>query len=545
MTEMRQCPVCGQATDGRRCSRDDAATVRPVPSTAAAIGPGAVLDGRVRITEVIGAGGFARVFGAVDDLSGRELAVKVMSKAYIAADADNIRRFVREAEITSRLVHGNTIRVFDVGQTADGQLLLLMERLRGHTLTHRLRHLRHDQALMPPNEAVTIGVQVLNSLLEAHGSGLVHRDLKPDNIFLHRVSERGRIVKVIDFGIAHRDGSEMTQVGQVLGTPAYMSPEQARGSSIDGRADLYSLGIILYQCLTGRIPYPEEDNALMTMMHHVLSPIPDPREFRPELTEDFAAVIRRALAKEAQDRFADAGEMRTALRALRCFGITQRPAAVPVASAGTTARPRRAPRSAAQIALGRTRSAPPPSVRPSTPAAAAPAAAAAAGATLASPELRPAPPPPPSTGRAAPPPPPLRRLEAGGELLDFDALEIDDIDDFDDVDDILPIDDATAAPPPIPSAAAAPPPIPAAAAAPPPIPAAAAAPTPIPAAAVAPPPIPAAAVVPTPPPPPPRSASATSRLRLERRAPSPPRASPPPPLPSAEARPKVPHDPSV
>ncbi len=369
MDEVRQCPVCGESTEARRCPKDDAATVRTIASTAATIGPGAILDGRIRITEVIGAGGFARVYGAIDDISGRELAVKVMSKAYIASDADNIRRFVREADITSRLVHGNTIRVFDVAQTADGQLLLLMERLRGHTLTHRLRHLRHDHGLMPEPEAVTIAVQVLNSLVEAHGSGLVHRDLKPDNIFLHRVSATGRIVKVIDFGIAHRHGSEMTQVGQVLGTPAYMSPEQARGAAIDGRADLYSLAIILFQCLTARIPYPEEDNALMTMMHHVISPIPDPRAFRPELHEALAAILRRALAKDPNDRFATASEMRLALRAVnKVADAPRRPASGEPAGVGTLAagamptRPaRRLPRSAAQIALAKTSARPPPS----------------------------------------------------------------------------------------------------------------------------------------------------------------------------------------
>lgn len=396
--------------------------MRLLDCTAGEIRPGTVLDGRIAVGELIGRGGFAKVWGA-RDFNGTDLAIKVMSKAYVAADIENIRRFVREAEITSRLVHGNTIRVFDVGQTEDGQLLLVMERLRGHALTHRLRHLRYDKALMPVDEAIQIGVQVLSSLTEAHGAGLVHRDLKPDNIFLHRVG-KGRIVKVIDFGIAHRDGSEMTRVGQVLGTPAYMSPEQARGAAIDGRADLYSLGVILFQLFTGRVPFPDEDNPLMTMMHHVMSPIPDPREFRPELGEAAAELTMRALAKEAEGRFEDAGKMRDALRA--CLAPTGARSAAP-----RRERDRRAPRSAAQVAAARRRHAPPADRPPPLPSAAKSAAddvAVPVGAALvggvaigavalgAAPEVPPplpavVPPPLPSAipSQAIPPPPPSRR----------------------------------------------------------------------------------------------------------------------------------------
>ncbi len=368
----RVCPLCGAQTAARRCEVEGAPTVRPIGCDAASIGPGALLDGKVRIVEVIGAGGFARVYGAVDERTHAELAVKVMSKAYIASDPDNIRRFVGEAEITSRLTHGNTIRVYDIGQTADGQLLLVMERLRGHSLTQRIRDLRQTQQQMPIDEAVQIAIGVLNSLVEAHGGGLVHRDLKPDNIFLHRAGERGRIVKVIDFGIAHREGSEMTKVGQVLGTPAYMSPEQARGQSIDGRADLYAVGVILYQLLAGVTPFPEESNPLMTMMHHVLTPVPNLRAARPEVRPDLAALVTRALAKEPERRFADAAEMRTALRSLAGAGqvapagatrsdleaiaaVGASPAPAQVRRALGTSTERRAPRTSAEVALARSR----------------------------------------------------------------------------------------------------------------------------------------------------------------------------------------------
>ncbi|MCB9738018.1 MAG: serine/threonine protein kinase [Deltaproteobacteria bacterium] len=401
----RQCPVCGSATSARACAEDGAATVRLLDCTAGEIRPGTVLDGRIAVGELIGRGGFAKVWGA-RDFSGTDLAIKVMSKAYVAADIENIRRFVREADITSRLVHGNTIRVFDVGQTEDGQLLLVMERLRGHALTHRLRHLRHDKVLMAVDEAIQIGVQVLSSLTEAHGAGLVHRDLKPDNIFLHRVG-KGQIVKVIDFGIAHRDGSEMTRVGQVLGTPAYMSPEQARGAAIDGRADLYSLGVILFQLFTGRVPFPDEDNPLMTMMHHVMSPIPDPRAFRPELGEAAAELTMRALAKEAEGRFEDAATMRDALRA--CLAPASAPSTAP-----RRERDRRAPRSAAQVAAARRRHAPPVDRPPPLPSSVKTTAESVAVPVAALPE---APPPLPAAvplpatapSQAIPPPPPSRR----------------------------------------------------------------------------------------------------------------------------------------
>ena len=360
---LRICPICGERTAERTCPTEGAGTVRPIACDGAAIGPKVLLDGHIRVVDVIGAGGFARVYGGVDERTGVPLAIKVMSKAYIAADPDIIRRFVREADITSRLVHGNTIRVYDVGQTLDGQLLLLMERLNGATLTHRLRHLRHEYQLMPVEEAVHIANGVLSSLIEAHGVGLVHRDLKPDNVFLHRVGERGRIVKVIDFGVARREGSEMTRVGQVLGTPAYMSPEQARGAAVDGRADLYSVGVILFQCLTSRTPYPDEDNPLMTMMHHVLSPVPDPREFRADLDEALATIVLRALAKMPEERFADAAEMRIALRD-RGRGVVVKLATPqdPTHNANDATRTvgiRRAPRSIAQVATSRTRNNPP------------------------------------------------------------------------------------------------------------------------------------------------------------------------------------------
>ena len=357
-TPLRICPICGARTPARTCEVEGAGTVRPIACDGAAIGPNVLLDGHIRVVDVIGAGGFARVYGGIDERTGIPVAIKVMSKAYIAADSDIIRRFVREAEITSRLVHGNTIRVYDVGQTLDGQLLLLMERLNGATLTHRLRHLRHDREMMPVDEAIHIANGVLSSLIEAHGVGLVHRDLKPDNVFLQRVGERARIVKVIDFGVARREGSEMTRVGQVLGTPAYMSPEQARGSAIDGRADLYSVGVILFQCLTGRTPYPDEDNPLMTMMHHVLSPVPDPREFRADLDADLAAIVLRALAKTPEERFDDAAAMRSALRVRDRSVLPGPPPRDSMQNANDATRTvgiRRAPRSIAQVATSRTR----------------------------------------------------------------------------------------------------------------------------------------------------------------------------------------------
>ena len=314
---MRHCLNCGQYLKDRTCPTDGWPTLRVVRGTGAALGAGITIAGRYRLDDYIGAGGFAKVFGGVDMRTKQRIAVKVLSKAFNADNAEAAKRFVREAATTSTLTHGNTIRLFDYGQTQEGQLFLVMERLEGESLGAKLRLLREDGVQMETAAIVAIGSGVLQSLNEAHGRAMVHRDLKPENIFLHRIGKGRPIVKVLDFGIVRSEGSKMTQAGQPIGTPTHMSPEQAQGHAIDPRSDLYSLGVVLYECATGKLPFHEASSAWVTMLAHVTDPVPPILAVSPEREPELARVIEKSLAKKPDERWQNAGEMREALRGVQ------------------------------------------------------------------------------------------------------------------------------------------------------------------------------------------------------------------------------------
>jgi len=348
----RFCPLCGQDASARFCQRDGTATVARKRLQAGAIdyAPGHIVEGRYRVTGRLGCGGFGAVFSAVHTGTGQEVALKVL---HVDLSFDNtaiVRRFWQEAQITSQLRHPNTVRVFDVGQTEEGAFYLAMEHLRGETLTDLLdKRARHGRSLTEA-EARDIGVQMLRSLQEAHKAGLVHRDLKPGNVMLVQGDEGlGPLVKVLDFGIARRADSSLTGEGSALGTPAYMSPEQCRGIGVDARSDLYALGAMLFRCVTGRVPFADE-NALTVMFHHAETPVPDPRTVAPSpLSAGFARCIMRAMAKRPDERYADARDMREALQATAGHyeAPTQllEPLAEPARAAAATAAPSRPPRS--------------------------------------------------------------------------------------------------------------------------------------------------------------------------------------------------------
>ena len=311
---MRRCAICGDITKARKCPADGFPTLRIVEGSGREIVPGSTIGKRYTVTDLIGQGGFGKVFGVEDSRTGMKLAVKVLSPAFNAESEEATRRFVREANTTSMLTHGNTIRVYDYGQTQNGQLFLVMERLHGEPLSDRLHRFKEAERAMPAKEIITIGAGVLSSLHEAHGRGLVHRDMKPENIFMHRLGKR-EIVKVLDFGIVREKGSQMTQAGQPIGTPTHMSPEQAMGKEdIDGRSDLYSLAVCLYELAALRLPITWGANSLMTMMAHVTEAAAPLAQTAPELSEDLAAVIEKALGKDREQRFQSAQEMREAFK---------------------------------------------------------------------------------------------------------------------------------------------------------------------------------------------------------------------------------------
>ena len=273
-----------------------------------------VVNGRYRITGMLGRGGYGAVYAAEHTGTAQPVALKMLSVDPSTTDDDVVARFYREARITAGLTDVHTVRVFDVGQVEDGPLFMAMELLRGPELNKVIRSRETAGRRVLQAEAIEIALPILQSLAEAHKAGLVHRDLKPANIIIATMGDNQSVVKVLDFGIARTQDSELTTEGQALGTPTYMSPDQVRGKSVDGRADLYSLGVILFRMLAGRAPFRADDSFALAFMH-VQEEIPDLRKLCDDEVDDaMVDVIMRAMAKEPEDRFQSASEMHVALQ---------------------------------------------------------------------------------------------------------------------------------------------------------------------------------------------------------------------------------------
>ncbi len=270
---------------------------------------GRVVADRFEVKSLIGSGGMGSVYRARQVGLDRPVALKLL-KEEASWDPDTVTRFHREAKAMSLLQHGNTVRVFDFGQTSDGTLFLAMELLEGETLTKRLSR----EGCLDPILAIRVVQQVLRSLHEAHSKGIVHRDLKPDNIMLAGVDGHAEpVVKVLDFGIAKVFEGENqfdqleTQAGTVFGTPRYMSPEQAQGKSLDPRSDLYSVGVLLYQLLTGVPPFQDEE-AVVVMAKHIRDKPEPPIKVAPTrpISASLNKAVLKALEKDPAKRFQDA-----------------------------------------------------------------------------------------------------------------------------------------------------------------------------------------------------------------------------------------------
>ena len=273
---------------------------------------GDVVADRYRVTGVVGRGGFGAVYAAEHTGTHQAVALKMLT-AGGEDDSEASARFYREARITAGLSAPNTVRVFDVGRAQNGPLFIAMELLKGPTLEQVLKKLEAVGRIMSEQQAVRIAVSILNSLAEAHAAGLVHRDLKPANVMLAHVTGGEPVVKVLDFGCSSTIDSNLTVEGTVLGTPGYMSPEQCRGEHVDGRSDLYALGVILYRCTTGRLPF-EGEQPLTLIYKHASEPVPDPREVSTHAVSDLmATVLLQSLEKKPDARFRDAQKMRRVL----------------------------------------------------------------------------------------------------------------------------------------------------------------------------------------------------------------------------------------
>ncbi len=301
----RICSQCGLRTDDEVCPDDGTTTeqIRSHTQFPGRLQNGYMLRDQYRVEGLVGVGGMGVVYKAVHNITHQPVAIKVLWQD-LANNPQEVRRFTREARAASILTHPNTVRVYDFGRDERSDAIyMVMEFLVGRKLSDLLS----ETPVLPPTRAVHITAQVCKSLEEAHSKGIVHRDLKPDNIFLQDVAGEKDFVKVLDFGLAkfvkgNFERDNLTKTGYVVGSPEYMAPEQAIGSSVGPAADLYSLGIVLYEILTGDLPFDAVSTA-QVLRKHIMDRVPDmPEGIRNNIPPKLETVVLRCLEKDPADR---------------------------------------------------------------------------------------------------------------------------------------------------------------------------------------------------------------------------------------------------
>jgi len=306
VSALKICPQCGTEyeLDQRFCPKDGS-TLKT--QNAAGDLVGSIIADRYHVLKKLGEGGMGTVYLAEHVKMGRKSAVKVMNPGMVN-DADAISRFNREAANASKISHPNVAAVYDFGETSDGLIYLAMEFIEGPSLTSVIK----DAGALSAPRAAEITRQASEALAVAHDMGIVHRDLKPDNIMLAKARDGADIVKVVDFGIAkaaNNEAQKVTKTGLVVGTPEYMSPEQLAGDKLDGRSDTYSLALVSFNMLTGKLPFPGETVQESMIMRLTDSPRPL-SEMKPDVAwpPQLQTVMDKALQRDAADRYQTAAE---------------------------------------------------------------------------------------------------------------------------------------------------------------------------------------------------------------------------------------------
>src|SRR5579875_2159737 len=268
--------------------------------------PSEMIDGRYRVLSRLGAGGMADVFLAEDEQLSRQVALKLLHRRF-AEDPGFVERFRREAQAAASLQHPNVVSVFDRG-SFESTYYIAMEYLQGRTLKRLIR----EEAPLETSRAIDLTIQMLKAARFAHRRGVIHRDLKPHNVII----DDNDHVKVTDFGIARAGASDMTETGSIMGTAQYLSPEQAQGHAVSAPSDLYSIAVVLYEMLTGRVPFDGESPVSIALKHVSEAPVP-PSQINPEIPSALEQVVLWALNKDPADRPADADQFILALEQVR------------------------------------------------------------------------------------------------------------------------------------------------------------------------------------------------------------------------------------